>query len=76
MNDIVNTFLLAGDKSMPEMNSKQPGLTDSACRPFTKNEEKIQKWLQKYKMKMYSKCNDEKSVVAEKFIGTLEKQDL
>ena len=27
MDEIVNTFLLAGDKFMPEMRLKQPGLT-------------------------------------------------
>ena len=37
MNKIVNKFLLAGDKFMPEMHLKQPGLTYSACEPFTKN---------------------------------------
>ena len=43
MNETVNTFLLAGDKFMPEMQLKQPGFTDSACGPFTKNKERIQK---------------------------------
>ena len=42
MNEIVNTFLLAGDKCMPEMHLKQPGFTYSACGPFTKNKERIQ----------------------------------
>ena len=41
MNEIVNKFLLAGDKSMPEMHLKQPGFTYSACDPFTKNKERI-----------------------------------
>ena len=36
MNEIVNKFLLAGDKSMPEMHLKQPGFTYSAYGPFTK----------------------------------------
>ena len=44
MNGIVNKFLLAGDKFMPEMHLKQPGLTPSACGPFTKNKERIQKF--------------------------------
>ena len=44
MNDIINKFLLAGDKFMPEMHLRQPGFTYSACRPFTKNEERIQKF--------------------------------
>ena len=44
MNEIVNNFLLAGDKFMPEIHLKQPGFTYSACRPFTKNKERIQKF--------------------------------
>ena len=43
MNDIVNKFLLAGDKVMFEMHLKQPGFTYSDCGPFTKNKERIQK---------------------------------
>ena len=42
MNDIINKFLLAGDKFMPEMHLRQPGFTYSACGPFTKNRERIQ----------------------------------
>ena len=41
MNENVNKFLLAGDKSMSEMHLRQPGFTYSACGPFTKNKEKI-----------------------------------
>ena len=44
MNDIINKFLLAGDTFMPEMHLKQPGFTYSACGPFTKNKERIQKF--------------------------------
>ena len=43
MNEIVSKFLLAGDKFMPEIYLRQPGLTYSACGPFTKNKERIQK---------------------------------
>ena len=43
MNDIVNMFLLVGDKFMPEMHLKQPGFAYSACGPFTKNKERIEK---------------------------------
>ena len=46
MNEIVNTFLLAGDKFMPEMHLKQPGFTYSACGPFTRNKERIEKFMQ------------------------------
>ena len=41
MNEIVNKFLLAGDKFMPEMHLKQSGFTYSACGPFTENKERI-----------------------------------
>ena len=44
MNEIVNKFLLARDKFMPEMHLKQPRFTYSACAPFTKNKEGIQKF--------------------------------
>ena len=43
MNEIFNKFLLGGDKFMPKMHLKQPGFTYSACRPFTKSKERIQK---------------------------------
>ena len=41
MNKIVNKFLLADDKFMPEMYLKQPGFTYSA-----RNKEKIEKFMQ------------------------------
>ena len=44
MNKVVNKFLLSGDKFMPEIHLKQPGLTYSACGPFIKNKERIQKF--------------------------------
>ena len=44
MNEIVNEFLLAGDKFMPEIHLKQPGFTYSACRSLTKNKGRIQKF--------------------------------
>ena len=46
MNDTVSKFLLAGDKFMPEIHLKQPGSPYSACHPFTKNKEKIEKFMQ------------------------------
>ena len=45
VNEVVNKFLLVGDKCLPEMHLKQPGLTYNACGPFTKNTE----WIQKIK---------------------------
>ena len=44
MNEIVNKFLLAGDKFMPEMHLRQPGFTYSACGPFTKNKVRMKKF--------------------------------
>ena len=46
MNQIVNKFLLVGDKFMPEMHLKQTGFTYSACGPVTKNKERIEKFMQ------------------------------
>ena len=46
MNDIIDKFLLAGDKFMPEIHLRQPGFTYSACGPFTKNKERMQKFKQ------------------------------
>ena len=34
MNEIINKFLLVGDKFMPEIHLKQPGFTYSVCGPF------------------------------------------
>ena len=44
MDEIVNNFLLAEDKFMPEMHLRQPEFTYSACGPFTQNKEEIQKF--------------------------------
>ena len=46
MNETVNKFLLVGDKFVPEMHLKQPGFTYSACGLFTKNKERIEKFMQ------------------------------
>ena len=44
MNSIINKFLLVGDKLMPEMHLRQPQFTYSACGPFTKHKQRIQKF--------------------------------
>ena len=44
MNVIKYKLLLAGEKFMPEMHSRQPGFTYSACDPFIKNKERIKKF--------------------------------
>ena len=41
MNEIVNKFLLAGNKFMPEMHLKELGFTYRACGSFTKNKKRI-----------------------------------
>ena len=46
MNEIINKFLLVGDKFMPEMHLKQPGFTYSTCGSFTKSKERIEKFMQ------------------------------
>ena len=46
MNEIVNNFLLVGNKFMPQMHLKQLGFTYSACGPFTKNKERVEKFMQ------------------------------
>ena len=43
MNKIINKFLLSGDKFMPELYLKHYKFLYSACGPFTKNKERIQK---------------------------------
>ena len=44
-NEIINKFLLVADKFMPEMHLKQSGFTNT-CGPFTKNKERIEKFMQ------------------------------
>ena len=44
MNDVINKFLLAGDKYMPEMHLRQPQFVYRACGPFTRHRERIKKF--------------------------------
>ena len=44
MNEIVNKFLLVGDKFTPEMHLRHTQFVYSARGPFTKNKERIQKF--------------------------------
>ena len=57
MNEIVNKFLLTGDKFMPEMHLKQPGFTYSACRPFTRNKEIIKEFKETGDSQLIIKTN-------------------
>ena len=43
-SNVINKFLLVGDKFMPEIHLRQPQFTYSACGPFTKHEQRIQKF--------------------------------
>ena len=40
----MNKVLLARDKFMPEMHLRLPGFAYSACGPFAKNKERIQRF--------------------------------
>ena len=47
MNNIINKFLLAGHKFMPEMHLRQPRFVYSACGPFTRHKERIKEFKRK-----------------------------
>ena len=57
INEIVNTFLLVGDKFMPEMHLKQPGFSYSACGLFTKYKERIQNLKKQEIQAIFTKMN-------------------
>ena len=44
MNNIINKFLLVGDKFMPEIHLRQPRFVYSACGPFTRHKERIKEF--------------------------------
>ena len=44
MNKVINKFLLAGDKFMPEMHLRQPRFVYSACGPFIIHKERIKEF--------------------------------
>ena len=62
MNNIINNFLLAGDKFLPEIHLRQPQFTYSACGPFAKHKQRIQKFKETgytkyiYKNELYKAC--------------------
>ena len=57
MSEIVNKLLLVGDNFMPEMHLKEPGFTYSACGPFTKSKERIEKFMQTGNTNFFIKIN-------------------
>ena len=44
MNNIINKFLLAGDKFVPEIHLRQHQFNYSACNPFTRHKERIKEF--------------------------------
>ena len=44
MNNIINKFLLLGDKFMPEMHLRQPQFVYSACGPFNRHKVRIKEF--------------------------------
>ena len=62
MNEIVNKFLLVGDKFMPEIHLKQPGFTCNTCGPLLK----IKKELKSFKSKDLVKRTQSDKVLKDK----------
>ena len=54
---IINKFLLAGDKFMPEMHLRQPRFTCSACGPFTKKKKELKKLCRLVLQILFTKMN-------------------
>ena len=71
MNNIINKFLLAGDKFMLEMHLRQPRFVYSACGPFTRHKERIKKFKQTvdtryiYRNELNKACFQHDSVYAD-----------
>ena len=55
-SDIINTFLLIGDKFMPEMHLWDPKVKKySACGPFTRHKERINQFMKNGKLSHIAK---------------------
>ena len=46
MNNVINKYLLTGEKFMPEMHLRQLQFVYSACGPFTRHKKRIKKFKQ------------------------------
>ena len=57
MNEIVNRFLLAGDRFMPEMHLKRPGFTYSAPGPFPKKKKEFKNLKKQEMQDIFTKMN-------------------
>ena len=44
MNNVINKFLFAGNKFMPEMHLRQPQFLYSACGHFTRHKKRIKEF--------------------------------
>ena len=64
MNKVINTFLLTGDKFMPELHLKQPGFTYSAFTPFIKRHQRIQKFRETGNLKHFYRSELDKACFA------------
>ena len=57
MNEIVNKFLLAGEKFTPEMHLKQPRFTYSACGPLLKTKIELKSLKKQEIQDIYTEIN-------------------
>ena len=64
MNKIVNKYLLTGDRFTPELHLKPPRFTYSACGPFTKHYDRIQKFKETADLKHLYRNELEKACFA------------
>ena len=64
MNKIIKFFLLTGDKFMTKLHLKQLGVNYSACGPFTKHRERIQKFRETGNLKHFYRNELDKACFA------------
>ena len=57
MNNVIDKFLLAGDKFMPEMHLRQPRFVYSACGSFTRHKERIKEFKRTGDTRLYIEIN-------------------
>ena len=63
MNNVINKFLLAGDKFMPEIHLRQPQFVYSACGPFTRHKERNTRYI--YRNELDKACFQHDSAYAD-----------
>ena len=76
MNQIINKFLLPGDKLMPGLHLKQLGFIYKACGPFTKHRERIKNFRETsnvkhlYRTELDKACSDNEAAYSDsKFLA-------